>query len=66
MGFGGGSENRQAQGETARQQSTAQPDNPVQQCPLQEEDPVIISVEFLDGDENTELAGTGEHFVNMP
>lgn len=35
MGFGGGSENRQAQGETARQQSTAQPDNPVQQCPLQ-------------------------------
>jgi type VI secretion system secreted protein VgrG len=39
-----------------------------QKCPLkkEEEKPKIVSVQFLDGDDDTELAGIGKHFVNLP
>jgi len=38
-------------------------------CPAkktEDEKPKIVAVEFLDGDDKTELALTGKHFVNLP
>ncbi|MBN2131066.1 MAG: hypothetical protein JW741_16305 [Sedimentisphaerales bacterium] len=39
-----------------------------QECPLKKkkEKPKIVSVQFLDGDDDTELASNGKLFVNLP
>jgi len=37
-----------------------------EECPLKDEKPKIVSIEFLDGDDKKVVSGEADHYVNIP
>ena len=50
----------------ANEKSKKKPGDTKEKCPLKKEKAKIVSVQFLDGDDDTELASNGKQFVNLP